>query len=291
MGSDTNYKITAAADDIELVGIEVSRATTDRVRDVIGFAEKLTIKTPEDAAAAADFLARCAREKKDSEAERVEIVQPIKQAAKKIDERFKAVIAPVEQADGIVRAKLVEYEELAERQRAEEQARIDAEREAQEQAAAEEQARLDAEAEAARKAAEVVPEAEHEPTSEDEDFEGKLDADLAKIIRDDPESPLAKAAVKELADRAARAAEEAAESGAPVLAPPTQLAPTGTRRAASGSTNTTRRWVGEVENPDEVEDRFKVIDQKLINKAIQAGERDIPGVRVYQKMGVAVKAR
>lgn len=67
---------------------------------------------------------------------------------------------------------------------------------------------------------------------------------------------------------------------APILNIPTVLEP---ERTIVGVTMK-GQWVGEVENLALVPDQFKMIDQVKLNAAVNAGERSIPGVKIYKKL-------
>ena len=44
------------------------------------------------------------------------------------------------------------------------------------------------------------------------------------------------------------------------------------------------QWVGEIEDPKKVPKEYCVPDQKLINQAVKMGVREIPGVKIYEKV-------
>lgn len=88
---------------------------------------------------ATDLLGWIAGAKKKLEEQRVFFVKPLNDQVKKINERFKSYAAPLEQADQVVRGKVLGFRQEAERQRREEEARLRRQAEA-------ERARLAAEA-------------------------------------------------------------------------------------------------------------------------------------------------
>lgn len=51
----------------------------------------------------------------------------------------------------------------------------------------------------------------------------------------------------------------------------------------------TRRWTFEITSADEVPLEFWVIDEKKIREAVKNGAREIPGVRIYQDLSIAVR--
>lgn len=57
-------------------------------------------------------------------------------------------------------------------------------------------------------------------------------------------------------------------------------------KGALGGTFIQKRWTFELINQEEVPDKYKMLDEVKINAAIRAGERDIKGLRIYQKEGI-----
>jgi len=97
-------------------------------------------------------------------------------------------------------------------------------------------------------------------------------------------------------ERLERAA--ALEDGQPEpqpIDPPAPVAPmpepSRTVRSALGTTSTRKVWDFEVVDPEAVPNTFKTINEQAIRAAVRAGERRIPGVRVFQKDELAVRAR
>lgn len=84
------------------------------------------------------------------------------------------------------------------------------------------------------------------------------------------------------ADQAAEA-EVAAEIAAPAVDAPRAL------RTETGTISTKETWRFEVVKPELVPERFKKLDLWAIQKAVNAGEREIPGVSVYLDKGIAVR--
>lgn len=56
----------------------------------------------------------------------------------------------------------------------------------------------------------------------------------------------------------------------------------------AGQVTTQRPWVFEVEDAGAVPREYLLVDEKAIRKAVQAGARNIPGVRIYQTERLAV---
>jgi hypothetical protein len=85
----------------------------------------------------------------------------------------------------------------------------------------------------------------------------------------------------------ARLAEEAAAEGvaAPVVMAPTVLPPP----ATIGNANMRKVWKFDVLEDDLVPREYMTVDETLIRKAVAAGVRDIPGVRVYLDEQIAIR--
>jgi hypothetical protein len=192
-------------------------------------AEAIDVSTPEEAKTANKILGEIAGRLKGLEGERKELVKPLKDYTKGIDEKYKLAKAPLEAAAKKVKGKLITFNAAEEQRGREEQERIDAIRREEEriisERRAEEEAELQAEAEAKRKEAEEAVEL----AGEDEEFE-----DLADEARAQARAAEARAAT-------------IANLPAPSL-PARQAAPVAT---PSGSTN---RWDFEVTDIRQVPD-------------------------------------
>jgi hypothetical protein len=138
-------------------------------------AEAIEVTTAEEAQTATEILGEIAGRLKGLEAERVELVKPLKDYTKGLDQKYKLAKAPLEAAAKRIKGKLITFNAGAEQRRREEQERLDAEREEAEKIIAErrekEAAALQAEAEAKRKEAEDAVEL----AAEDDEFEGLAD--------------------------------------------------------------------------------------------------------------------
>ena len=114
-----------------------------------------------------------------------------------------------------------------------------------------------------------------------------------RAIREEAERKVreAEAALKKEKDAAARALlertiqeeTEAAHAPAPqVVAPPVQ-APPRVIRSEAGSLSYRKKWKCRLVDAAKVEDRFKVVDVRLAQKAVDNGERNLPGFEVYEE--------
>ena len=54
--------------------------------------------------------------------------------------------------------------------------------------------------------------------------------------------------------------------------------------AGGHSQHLRKQWVGEIEDPKKIPHEYCVPDQKLINQAVKMGTREIPGVKIYEKV-------
>lgn len=96
-------------------------------------AEAVEVRTVEEANEASAIVANLTAEKKRLEAERVELIKPLKDYTSGIDNKYKRAKAPLEAAITKLKGKVIAYNEEAERLRRAEQRRIDEQREAREE--------------------------------------------------------------------------------------------------------------------------------------------------------------
>jgi len=72
---------------------------------------------------------------------------------------------------------------------------------------------------------------------------------------------------------------------APIVTPVKPQKPETTIHTAGGHSQHLRKdWVAEIEEPKKVPREYLVPDQKLINQAVKMGVREIPGVKIFQKI-------
>jgi hypothetical protein len=297
---------------------------------VVEAARAIEVRTEQEAGVATEFLARVSQERKLANAARTAIVKPLNDHVKFINGTFSDKLERLGEADGIVRKRVLGFQEEQRRKAAEEQARLDAERAEREREAAEERAREAAEETARREAAAreaaaaeaAARKAEQERREEEERLQGELademrglDMPLLVAELESDDSRRARAADAELgrrdaehrAEAARRAAEEAAEAeraareveeqarAAPVEdAPRAEAVQPGVIRSAAGSASTRAVWDFEVTDPDRVPREWLVVDEKAIRAAVKRKAdpvREIPGVRIFPKDQLAVRSR
>lgn len=78
----------------------------------------------------------------------------------------------------------------------------------------------------------------------------------------------------------------------PILTPlPTVARPEATIKTDGGKATTTLVWKFEVQVPSQVPVEYMTVDESKIRKAVQAGIREIAGVRIYEDVQVGASAR
>jgi hypothetical protein len=193
---------------------------------VVKAAEKVVVDSNEGMLEATDILSWVSNAKKQVEDKRKFLVKPLNDHVKAINEMFKGYMAPLEQADGVLRKKVLIYRQEQERIRREEEERLRKEAEA-------EQKRLE---------------------------------------------------------------KQAKKEGAAPPPPPPPVAPSMPEQAKTvhsgmGSVSTKMVWDFEIVDEVKVPRNFMIVNEKAIRAAVKAGVRNIPGVKVYQKEELAVRAR
>ena len=280
----------------------------EQVSVVVARARAIEVSSPEQATDATAFLSEIKAAQTRSEKSRKFIVDPFNKQIRAINARFKDMVAPLNEADVLVRSKVLAYTQEQERIRAQEQARLDAERRAAEEQAEAERRRLAGEAQRAeQEAAEAEQRRQAEMAAATSERRGKIaaldDQTLEAIVRDPGTLEDQEAATEELdarkvargaQERAAAARREAEEAtqreiaakSAPALAvtAPVPLSST------AGSASVRKEWRATVIDESEVPDEYKVIDTKKINAVVKAGVREIPGVKIEQVAGLSVRA-
>lgn len=126
----------------------------------------------------------------------------------------------------------------------------------------------------------------------DKTLRGKLLAyrqEQQRIQREEEER-LRKLAEKEQKRLAKQAEKNGLPTPPPIVVPMVEQVP---KSVQSGMAKTGFRtvWTFEVVDPAKVPDEYKVVDEKKIRAVVNAGIREISGVRIYPTEQVAVKAR
>jgi translation initiation factor 3 subunit A len=271
---------------------------SSEVSAVVERASQIVVENDQEAQAATAFLAEIKAAKTRSERARTFLVGPLNQQVRKINAMFKEQAEPLDRADKLVREKVLAFRQAQEREWEREQARLDAERKAAEEQAAAVRRRAWEEAQRAQRAAEeAAAQAREAASAEDTELERHMetldDEVLHSLVRggDDRERPVAKRLLESrLAERVAAAklceAEEATQASIAVRAAP---APTAPVAAPLGAASVRKEWKATIVDSSRLPRFFLMPDTKAINEAVRAGERHIPGVRIEQVAGLAVR--
>jgi len=76
----------------------------------------------------------------------------------------------------------------------------------------------------------------------------------------------------------------------PVVAPVVEAQPK-TVRSEMGAVSAKKVWDFEIEDADKIPRAFMIPNEKAIRAAVKAGVRSLPGVRIFQREGLSVRAR
>jgi hypothetical protein len=279
---------------------------------ILAAVKVMAVKDDDDERAATELLVQIKSQLTAAERARVRLVKPIKDHAKMIDEEFKATKGPLEEAEGVLKDRILAYRRQVERERQEE-----IQRQLAEQREREEQEQRDREA--AAEAERVRLAAEH---AELKAIMAALgDDELQQIARGgrEDERGVAQAILSEriaakVGDKQAQLDVDGAEAIAPedvtdaglehiaqaeAAAPPPPVpapldlpaARPSVTRTESGSAHTRKRWKFEVTDAMQVPRQYLMVDDRLLRAAVSDGEREIPGVRIYAEDDLAVRAR
>ena len=280
------------------------------VATVVEQARAIEIRTPDEAAFATAFLSRVAVAKRNGETARKFLVDPLNAHVKRINAQFKADAAPLDEADQLVRSKVLTYQRQAEEAARAEQARLDAERLAAEEAAEAERRRLAAEAaEREREAAEAEARRQAEIAAEQDEHRKRiasLDENtlkgivLGEVTDTDEEQAWAeeelssRAAARAAQEAAAKARQEAEEAQQAEIrtksAPALQTAAVAPLAGGNGSASVRKEWKATVVDRSLLPDEYLIVDEKKIRAVVKAGVREIPGVLIEQVEGLSVRA-
>lgn len=183
------------------------------------YATALVVTNDDKVKSATNDLSIISGLKKAIEEKRKEYTQPIREHLDTVNEAFKALVEPLNNADQVTRRKILDYRAEQERQRQEAE-------------------------------------------------------DIARVER-------------ETAER------KAALTGEKVVIPETAVPPTAPNhyRAEMGTLGKATIWKWEVVDFSLLPDRFKMENATLIGKVVRAGEREIPGVRIWAEDTLRVTAK
>ncbi len=183
------------------------------------------------------------------EDKRKELVKPLNDEVKAINDYAKSITSPVAQVEAHIKSELLGYERVLEQKRREEQARLDAEKKAKE-------------AELAQKARE-----EQERKQMEEAF--GVEEDDATQKRNELVSKAEQEREKAELDRDTKAQQKAIS----------QNKVSGTRKV----------WKFEITSSGEVPREYLMVNETMIRSAVNNGIREIPGVRIYEDTQIALR--
>ena len=213
--------------------------------------EKNEVCDDDTAGKMTELAAYAKGQKAQLEKARKTLVKPLNDHVKMINAEFKNVTDQYEQVITAARAKISPY--MAEKARREREER-------------ERQERERAEAEATRQA--------------------EIAAEAARLAAEKAQQP----DVYQTPDLAEQAAQAEAEVTAPPPPPKPKKKKATAVKSASGTAAATRQvWAWEIEELDAVPREFLIVDSRAISQAVKAGERQIAGVRIFQKDELVIK--
>lgn len=251
------------------LSIPTPEASADGARAALADAQSRAVATPADYEAAAGELRAVKARFGEIDALRKNLVRPIDEARRRVQDFFRVPLDLLEQAERTLKAKMVAYTEEQDRRRRIEQQRLDdearKERERLQREAAETERKAREKAEADRRAAEAAAAA------------GR--AEEARKLK-------AKADATEL--RAAEKAERLESAAAQVVAPIAQALPSEAEGVSQRVT-----WEYEVVDEAKLPRQYTMPNHKAIGGVVRSlkDKADIPGVRVFQSATIAAKAR
>jgi hypothetical protein len=227
-------------------------------QDVQGLTQKvnaMTIKTSEDMVMAAEVSKQITVRKKRIEELRLFFTKPLNDHIKSINIQFKSASEPLNQLGVSVDGKIAEY-------RTKEAARIERERRAEE--------------ERQRK--------EHEKQMEKERKEAEKEAEkqCKALEKEELSKKEQKAELKRIEDeRLAREEEIARERES--FVPEVEIKQETKVESESGTLRFRKHWTFEIIKESEVPREFLAVDETAIRKAVNAGAREIKGVRIFEE--------
>ena len=281
MDTPTAEQLVPAVFSVELPGIPVEHGDLAQYRQLADsaliWAQGLIITDAEGLGAAIAKLGEVVKVGKRADAARKDLAKPAKDWLASLGVRIDWVVGPIREAERLLRGK-VETWQIAERDRAA--------REQRDREEAARKARADAEA-ADRKvtearAAAAAPPVEETGTLVDLFTQPERSEEAYRSGR--PQSGIADIQQAEAAaDTARRASEQATKIAAEPVAPPPKTVVSGGTTATMKTTMTY-----EVTDLARVPRAFLVPDRAKIQAAIDAGAREIDGLRIFPKDTLAV---
>lgn len=280
------------------------------VSAVVARAQAIEVTTPAQAQEATGFLAEVKAAKGRSERARKYLIELPTLQIKRLNAVFKETTEPLDEADRLVRGRLTAFIGEQERQRAEEQARLDAERERREAAAAAERQRAEETARAAeREAAEAERKRQEQSGKRRRELAVMGDDELLAVLHANERNPSPSAVAEcnrvraefksrtealeaqQRADALRQAAEQALQADIAAQAAPALTAAAPAPLAAeNGSASVRHETKVTVVDESRLPRAYLTPDLKAIRAAVREGI-EIPGVRVERAPVVAIRPR
>jgi hypothetical protein len=284
---------------------------SSEVSGVVAQAHAITVETPAQAEEATGILVTIKSTKARSERARKYLIELPTLQITRLNAVFKETTEPLAEADRIVRGKVLAFRQEQERERADEQARLDAQRKAAEEVAAAERRRAEEEAaRAEREAIEAERKRQEQSGKRRRELAAMSDDELLAVLHEHESDPFPKAVAEtarvraefksrteaieaqQRAEDARREAEEATQASiAAQSAPAPRAAAPAPLAADSGSAAVRREWKATIVDVYRLPREYLTADTKAINAAVREGVREIPGVRIEQVSGLSVRAR
>lgn len=236
-----------------------SDAAADRAQMALSAARSMSIATAEQYEAGAHELQAIKAKHREIDEARKQLVKPIDEARKRIQDFFRAPLEFLEQAEGIVKQKLTAFQNEQERIRREEQRRA-------EEAARKERERLEAQAREAERKAREKAEADRR-AAEEAAAAGRAQEAARLAAR-------ASATESKAAEKAGQLEQRAAAVVAPIIE----------REVPKVAGLKTREvYKFEIVDASKLPREYLIPDESRIRKVVNALKADanIPGVRVY----------
>ena len=236
--------------------------------EILLWAKAMSITDSESLGVAVAKLGEIVKANREAETRRKSLTEAPNHWVKSVNETIKWVIAPLVEAETLVKRSVATWQESERLRVEEERRRLEAE-----------QRRLEEE----RRQAKLAEEA----TRREAEAKAKATADAATL----PEF-YERMAEQDEAQRHAATARDAVKAieaaAVPIVVP---VAPD--RTVASGRTTATvrQRWTFELSTLADVPRAFLRLDESKVREAIDGGARVIPGLRIFPEANVAVRTK
>jgi len=220
----------------------------------------LVIKTKEQMTGATEYLANIVARKKRIEVIRISYTQPLNETLRNINADFKKASAPLEEAEGIVKTKMIAYRKI-------EADRIEAERKKEE----EKQWKI-----------------EQKRIADEKKIADKEALKETKKIEKENLSKAAENKEKKRIEDEKKAKQDELDKQGEEFVPEVDIKQENTVHSESGAARMRKVWKFEIENEKQIPKAYLTVDEVKIRKAIKGGVREIAGVRIYEDEQVGI---